>query len=80
MESLADILNYYGKHGIPQLKEQAGDGADEGKLVWVYFRRQFASAINPLTPKLNPSAQRCLKRFFLLGIFLLEPCISLIYG
>src|SRR5215510_14215333 len=29
--------------------------------------------------KLNPSAQRCLKRF-LLGILLLEPYISLIYA
>jgi hypothetical protein len=34
--------------------------------------------INPLTPELNPSAQRCLTKF-LLGILLLEPCISLIY-
>jgi hypothetical protein len=36
-------------------------------------------AINSLTPELNPSAQRCLTRF-LLGILLLEPCISLIYA
>jgi hypothetical protein len=28
--------------------------------------------VNPLTPELNPSAQRCLTRF-LLGILLLEP-------
>jgi hypothetical protein len=35
--------------------------------------------INPLTPKLNPSEQRCLTRF-LLGSLLLEPCISLIYA
>jgi hypothetical protein len=35
--------------------------------------------INPLTPELNPSGQRCLARF-LLGIFLLETCISLIYA
>jgi hypothetical protein len=35
--------------------------------------------INPLTPELNPSTQRCLTRF-LLGILLLEPCISLIYA
>jgi hypothetical protein len=34
--------------------------------------------INPLTPELNPSAQRCLTRF-LLGIMFLEPRISLIY-
>jgi hypothetical protein len=30
--------------------------------------------INPLTPELNPSAQRCLRRF-LMGILILEPCI-----
>jgi hypothetical protein len=35
--------------------------------------------LNPLTPELNPSAQRCLTRF-LLGILLLEPCISLMYA
>jgi hypothetical protein len=35
--------------------------------------------INPLTPELNPSAQRCMTTF-LLGILLLEPCISLIYA
>jgi hypothetical protein len=34
---------------------------------------------NPLTPELNPSMQRCLTRF-LLGILLLELCISLIYA
>jgi hypothetical protein len=34
---------------------------------------------NPLTPELNPSAQRRLTRF-LMGILLLEPCISLIYA
>jgi hypothetical protein len=34
---------------------------------------------NPLTPELNPSVQRCLKRF-LLRILLLETCISLIYA
>jgi hypothetical protein len=33
----------------------------------------------PLTPELNPSAQRCLTRF-LLGILLLEPCISLMHA
>jgi hypothetical protein len=41
-------------------------------LVHVYI-------INPLTPELNPSAQRFLTSF-LLEIFLLEPCISLIYA
>jgi hypothetical protein len=37
----------------------------------------LGSRINPSTPELNPSAQRCLTRF-LLGILLLEPCISFI--
>jgi hypothetical protein len=36
-----------------------------------------ATAGNPLTLELNPSVQRCLTRL-LLGILLLEPCISLI--
>jgi hypothetical protein len=35
--------------------------------------------LNPLTPELNLSAQRCLTRF-LLGILLLEPRISLTYA
>jgi hypothetical protein len=35
--------------------------------------------LKPLTPELNPFAQRCLTRF-LLGILLLKPCISLIYA
>jgi hypothetical protein len=33
--------------------------------------------INPLTPELNPSAQRCLTRFLLVILFL-ERCSSLI--
>jgi hypothetical protein len=58
------------------------------KLLWLmYFEREKCSEatqfrywpINPLTPELNPSAQRCLTRF-LLGILLLEPWISLIYA
>jgi hypothetical protein len=35
--------------------------------------------INPLTPELNPSAQRRLTKF-LMGILLLEQCISLKYA
>jgi hypothetical protein len=35
--------------------------------------------LNPLTPELNPSAQRCMSRF-LLGILLVEPCVLLIYA
>jgi hypothetical protein len=34
------------------------------------FPLSLAVSINPLTPELNPSAQRCLARF-LLGILLL---------
>jgi hypothetical protein len=37
------------------------------------------STFNPLTAELNPSAQRCMT-IFLLGIFLLESCISLIHA
>jgi hypothetical protein len=40
---------------------------------------EIENSINPLTPELNPSAQRCLTRF-LLEILLLEPRISLIYA
>jgi hypothetical protein len=46
------------------------------KTVYVTVLR---ATVNPLTPELNPSAQRCVTRF-LLGILLLEPCISLIYA
>jgi hypothetical protein len=42
-----------------------------------YWDRQCN--INPLTPEFNPSAQRFLT-ICLLGILLLEPCISLIYA
>jgi hypothetical protein len=39
----------------------------------------LTNKISPLKPELNSSTQRCLTRF-LLGVFLLEPCISLIYA
>jgi hypothetical protein len=46
----------------------------------IYIQRLYVKLhVNPLTPELNPSAQSCLTRF-LLGILLLEPCISLIYA
>jgi hypothetical protein len=51
-------------------------------FIFDYFPkicREYAHFFNPLTPELNPSAQRCLTRF-LLGILLLEPRISLIYA
>jgi hypothetical protein len=40
---------------------------------------QIELFINPLPPELNPSSQRYLTRF-LMGILVLEPCISLIYA
>jgi hypothetical protein len=43
------------------------------------YKCRHNAAFNPLTPELNPSALRCLTRF-LLGILLLEPCISLMYA
>jgi hypothetical protein len=39
----------------------------------------YGNYVNPLTPELSPSAQRCLTRFFIV-ILLLEPCILLIYA
>jgi hypothetical protein len=48
--------------------------------VYIYRLLQtYEQTVNPSTRELNPSAQRCLTRF-LLGILLLEPCISLIYA
>jgi hypothetical protein len=44
-----------------------------------YEKLEQPHSVNPLTPELDPSAQRCLTGF-LLGILLLEPCISLIYA
>jgi hypothetical protein len=44
-----------------------------GELIFVYW-------FNPLTPELNPSAQRCLTRFFTVNFASLEPCISFIYA
>jgi hypothetical protein len=46
-------------------------------INWSVKLTALSAEFNPLTPELNPSAQRCLTRF-LLGILLLEPCISLI--
>jgi hypothetical protein len=48
-------------------------------IYYIRISVTFVSIINPLTPELNPSPQRCLTRF-LLVILLLEPYISLIYG
>jgi hypothetical protein len=51
----------------------------EGLYCTYVHKRLYGGGdyINHLTPELNPSTQRCLTRF-LLGILLLEPCISLI--
>jgi hypothetical protein len=46
-------------------------------LHHVFCMNKYAD--NPLTPELNPSAQRCLTRFVTV-YFALEPCISLIYA
>jgi hypothetical protein len=48
-----------------------------GRMVETCAMVMLRQVLNPLTPKLNPSAQRCLTRFFLPGIFLLKSCISL---
>jgi hypothetical protein len=45
----------------------------------IWFASVYEMLVNSLTPGLNPTAQRCLKRF-LLEILLLETCISLIYA
>jgi hypothetical protein len=50
------------------------------KYNFQFLNRLHRTVLNPLTPELNHFAQRCLTRFFLLGILLLEPCISLIYA
>jgi hypothetical protein len=42
-------------------------------------RKKVLDNLKHLTPELNPSAQRCLTRFFT-EILILEPCISLIYA
>jgi hypothetical protein len=53
------------------------------RYSWFEYRkclmRDTDDEINPLTPELNPSAQRCLTRFFT-EILLLESCISLTYA
>jgi hypothetical protein len=53
------------------------DAIAEGYCRKVFY--YLHDLLKLLTPELNPSAQRCLTRFFLLGILLLKPCISLIY-
>jgi hypothetical protein len=45
-------------------------------LLPLLFRQRVTKH---LTPELNPSAQRCLPRFFM-EILLLEPCVSLTYA
>jgi hypothetical protein len=53
----------------------------EKEIKWYYKEKNNSGSkqINPLTPELNPSEQRYLT-WFLLGILLLEPWISLIYA
>jgi hypothetical protein len=59
------------------LLNQAIHNQQKQHLIW-FSSYSFVFRNNPLTPELNPWAQRCL-RDFLLGILLLEPCISIIY-
>jgi hypothetical protein len=56
-----------------------GKMARGGCLYAWNFSVTRSTVFNPLTPELNPSAPRCLTRL-LLGILLLESCISLIYA
>jgi hypothetical protein len=60
---LQSLTDYFERAGI------------EFQVDW--WQSKLLQLINSLTPKLNPSAQPCLTRF-LLGILLLDPCISLI--
>jgi CDP-diglyceride synthetase len=65
-------------------KSDTGDGGSAKILEWLRVFVKISAVLahtllNPLTPELNPSAQRCPTRFFL-GILLLEPYISLIYA
>jgi hypothetical protein len=46
-------------------------GKTEGKGKGGRQRKQLLEDLNPLTPELNPSAQRCLPRF-LLGILIFK--------
>jgi hypothetical protein len=57
----------------------AGEGHKLHSDRYVRSVIQFCMLINLLTPELNPSAQRCLTKFFT-GVLFLEPCISLIYA
>jgi hypothetical protein len=71
MCSVCKILTKCGESKIAYLKKKA--------FISVLKVRRIFWRINPLTPELNPFTQRCLARF-LLGLLLLEPCISLIYA
>jgi hypothetical protein len=42
------------------------------KVGKTFLTPRMRVIVNPLTPELNPSAQRCLTKFFT-GDFLLEP-------
>jgi hypothetical protein len=44
----------------------------EKKWQFGIYGHRRQSNINPLTPELNPSAQRCLARFFYLGFCFLN--------
>jgi hypothetical protein len=87
------ILDLYwcSGHSVLQIRSAPNSMTEQlfyGKTsyrVWIGFSLWAVAGVvivlffNPLTPELNSSAQCCLTRF-LLGILLLEPCISLIYA
>jgi hypothetical protein len=68
---------------IPRYRFRTGNSSvNQLRVSLVLLYHKFVPqrlTFNILTPELNPSTQRCLTRI-LLGILLLEPCISLIYA
>jgi hypothetical protein len=70
---LLSLDNEHGEHPVQQRQPPEGHG------YFSHLSTCDQMIVNPLTPELTPSAQRCLASF-LLGILLLEPCISLIYA
>jgi hypothetical protein len=86
-----EVKNMWSFTSIPHTPLPHGDYLSKRNVLLIFlplWNSMAASRIkiqsiplsfNSLTPELNPYAQRCLTRF-LLGILLLEPCISLIYA
>jgi hypothetical protein len=74
-----DIISKNKNHSLAQQFIMLKLGTCYVFQLYTTIVRPFLQSLNPLTLELNPSMQRCLTRF-LLGILLLEPCISLIYA